>query len=349
LLKEATKKAFLSNLKTEYEQLAADYNAKQFSKDYISYDAAVQNATRIDWNQFTPYKPQQLGVQTIKVAVEDIVSFIDWTPFFITWEMKGKFPAILEDARQGQEAKKLYEDAQAMLQQIIKENWLQAKAVMGLWQAEKVKADTILIKDAQQNTLEQLVFLRQQAKKAAGEANYSLADFIAPQQEDYMGAFVVTIDGIEPHLTKFTDAHDDYNKILLQSIADRLAEALAEWLHSKVRKEIWGYVPHEAITQEELIKETYQGIRPAPGYPACPDHTEKLKLFQLLNATESIGVNLTESLAMYPVSSVCGWYFSHPQSVYFGIGKIQEDQLIAYAQEKQMPIEELAKWLGPNL
>ena len=349
LLKEASKKEFLSNLKTEYEQLAADYNAKQFAKDYISYDVAIQNATQIDWNQFAPYVPKQLGVQKINVSIEDIVSFIDWTPFFITWEMKGKFPAILEDARQGEEATKLFADAQAMLQQIIKDNWLQAKAVMGLWQVEKAKADTILIKDEQHTTVEQLVFLRQQAKKAAGEPNYSLADFIAPNQEDYMGAFAVTIDGIEPLLTKFTDAHDDYNKILLQAIADRLAEALAEWLHAKVRKEIWGYVPNETITQEELIKERYQGIRPAPGYPACPDHTEKLKLFQLLNATQSIGVNLTESLAMYPVSSVCGWYFSHPQSVYFGVGKIQEDQLHAYAQEKQMPIDALAKWLGPNL
>jgi 5-methyltetrahydrofolate--homocysteine methyltransferase len=269
--------------------------------------------------------------------LEEIAGFIDWQPFFIAWEMHGKFPQILTDKVIGTEATKLYHDAKELLDQIIKEKWLSAKGVVGFWPANKVAPDSVDVKV--DSSLIRLEFLRQQIKKAAGQPNLSLADFIAPAEtnyQDHIGAFSVTIRGIEKHIKNFENNHDDYNKIILQALADRLAEAFAEVLHKRTRMEFWGYVNDEQLTNEQLISEEYQGIRPAPGYPACPDHTEKYKLFELLGGEDATGVTLTESLAMYPASSVCGWYFANPESKYFGVGKIEKDQLADYARRKIM-------------
>jgi 5-methyltetrahydrofolate--homocysteine methyltransferase len=266
--------------------------------------------------------------------------------------MHGKFPAILKDEVIGQEASKLYEDATRMLEQMVQEKWLTPKAVIGFWPANSNDRDTVHIIDEQQGHEVELQFLRQQMKKASDQPNLSLADFIAPsecKQQDHLGAFAVTIQGIEPHIQRFEKEHDDYSKIMLQALADRLAEALAEYLHKEVRTQYWGYANDETLSNEDLIKEKYMGIRPAPGYPACPDHTEKHKLFDLLNATAVIGIELTESLAMYPASSVCGWYFSHPDAKYFGVGKITQDQLVNYADRKGMEKQEAEKWLRPIL
>lgn len=241
-----------------------------------------------------------------------------------------------------------------MLSRIISEEWLEARAVIGFWPANGHGGDTVTLlaeKDGAENVVS-LEFLRQQAKKAAGQPNLSLADFIAPAEsakQDYLGAFAVTITGIEEHIRKFEADHDDYGKIMLQALADRLAEALAEWMHEQVRKEYWGYAAQESLSNDELIREKYSGIRPAPGYPACPDHTEKYKLFDLLDATNAIGIGLTESLAMYPASSVCGWYFAHPEAKYFGVGKIGKDQLADYTSRKGMDPEEMERWLRPVL
>jgi 5-methyltetrahydrofolate--homocysteine methyltransferase len=276
-------------------------------------------------------------------------ALIDWKPFFIAWEMHGSFPEILTDEIVGKEATQLYADANALLDQLIAEKWLSANGVVGFWQANS-KNDSVLIQDSEETT--RLHFLRQQIRKASGQPNLSLADFIAPVDAgypDYIGAFAVTIDGIEPHIKRMEEANDDYNKIMLQALADRLAEAFAEALHLQTRTTWWGYNPSEQLSNEDLIKENYTGIRPAPGYPACPDHTEKYPLFNLLQVTEHTGIQLTENLAMYPASSVCGWYIAHPQSQYFGVGKIQRDQLEAYAAQKNMPIAEAEKWLRPNL
>jgi 5-methyltetrahydrofolate--homocysteine methyltransferase len=250
----------------------------------------------------------------------------------------------------GAEATKLYNDANALLKKIVEEKWLEARAVIGFWPANSNGRDTVALYDGGKEV--KLEFLRQQIKKAADQPNFSLADFIAPAEtgkQDHIGAFAVTIHGIEPHLQRFIADHDDYNKIMLQALADRLAEALAEYMHARVRKEYWGYATEEHLSNEELIQEKYQGIRPAPGYPACPDHTEKYKLFELLNATSAIDIQLTESLAMYPAASVCGWYFANPSSRYFGVGKISEDQLKDYAERKEMELEEVRRWLRPVL
>jgi 5-methyltetrahydrofolate--homocysteine methyltransferase len=281
--------------------------------------------------------------------LNEIRQYIDWGPFFIAWEMKGKFPAILTDPHAGAEATKLYNDANALLDTIIKEQWLNAQGVIGFWQTSRPAPDTIVVHDNNGNELKRLEHLRQQIKKAENQPEFSLADFISPVQGDHIGAFAVSIHGIEPHLQRFIAAHDDYNKIMLQALADRLAEAFAETLHLKVRKEHWGYAKDEDLSSDELVKETYRGIRPAPGYPACPDHTEKYKLFDLLNATENAGIQLTESLAMYPAASVCGWYFSHPDSTYFGIGHIEPDQFEDYTKRKGLSADEMRKWLSPIL
>jgi 5-methyltetrahydrofolate--homocysteine methyltransferase len=312
---------------------------------------------QIDWDNYTPPVPTFTGIKTFPdYDLNELRPYIDWGPFFIAWEMRGKYPDILKDERVGAEATKLFNDANALLDRIIAEKWLTAKGVVGYWQAEKTAPDTIVVKDDEGNVLHHLESLRQQIKKAAGQPSFSLSDFIKPapvgggrERADYIGAFAVSIHGIEPYLERFVSQHDDYNKIMLQALADRLAEAYAEVLHLRTRKEFWAYAKDEDMPVSELVKETYRGIRPAPGYPACPDHTEKYKLFDLLNATENAGITLTESLAMYPAASVCGWYFSHPESIYFGVGKILDDQLEDYARRKNMRIEEVAKWLSPNL
>lgn len=352
LLNEESKPVFLENIRDEYDKLREDFAGKRAVKQYISYEEAAANRMPIDWSGFEAPVPQFTGTKVLRdTDLSAIRQYIDWTPFFISWEMKGKFPAILSDEHAGAEATRLYNDANAMLDTIIAEKWLQAHGVLGFWAAAATAPDTITLYDDAGKPLEKLEMLRQQVKKAAGQPSFSLADFIKPAQapEDYMGAFAVSIAGIEPHIKRFNDNLDDYNKILLQALADRLVEAFAEYLHKKVRTEYWGYAGNEQITAEDLIRETYQGIRPAPGYPACPDHTEKHKLFDLMQVSENTGITLTEHLAMYPAASVCGWYFSHPQSIYFGVGKINEDQFEDYRARKQMPEAALRKWLQPNM
>ncbi|MBS1511110.1 MAG: methionine synthase [Bacteroidetes bacterium] len=514
LLNKEQKAVFLSGIKKEYTKLREDFGNKKSVKQYLPFTEAQKNAAVIQWENFTPVVPAFTGTKTFdQYPLEEIAAYIDWQPFFIAWEMHGKFPAILSDNVIGKEATKLYNDAKQLLQQIIHEKWLNARGAVGFWPASKVAPDTVAIKT--ESSVVNLEFLRQQMKKAEGQPNLSLADFIAPsptpqrssinenstkapsqreeeekvgfgyqtadpvtyrllkeyalqhrnqptqaeeilwnavktkqlegfkfrrqhiigsfiadlvcldrnlvieidglihelpenkisdtertqwleskgykvirftneevisntkkvleailgnlntlssnkvsnnlsspfggQGADYLGAFAVTIEGIEPHIKKFEAAHDDYNKIILQALADRLAEAFAELLHARTRKEFWGYAKDEHLSNEQLIKEEYSGIRPAPGYPACPDHTEKYKLFDLLGGTAATGITLTESLAMYPAASVCGWYFANPGSKYFGVGKIDQDQLQDYAQRKGMSIVEATKWLRPIL
>ncbi len=358
LLSPEQKPGFLETVRKEYVKLKDDFTNKRTVKQYLPFAAAQNNKVKIDWNSFTPVVPTFTGTKVFDgYDLAEVVPFIDWGPFFIAWELHGKFPQILQDEVVGTEATKLYNDAKALLAQLVREKWLKARGVIGFWPANSDGKDTVVVKSGSPSpeasaTDVRLECLRQQIKKAPGQPNISLSDFIAPADTgkgDHIGAFVVTMEGIEPHLKRFEAAYDDYNKIMLQALADRLAEAFTELLHERVRKEYWGYVHEEHLTNEQLIREEYMGIRPAPGYPACPDHTEKLKLFAMLDATNQIGVTLTESLAMYPASSVSGWYFAHPESKYFGVGKIEKDQVTDYAARKGMPLEDVERWLRPVL
>ena len=347
------KKDFLGALDIEYDKLRIEFANKKTSKEFLAYPKAVENKMQIDWENAILPTPTFTGKKIIEeIELSALTPYIDWTPFFIAWEMHGKFPGILKDEKIGVEATKLYEDANKMLEEIVAEKWLQPKAVLGFWPANSDDKDTVTLLDTENNEEIELQFLRQQMKKASGQPNLSLADFIAPataSKQDHLGAFAVTIQGIEKHIERFEAEHDDYKKIMLQALADRLAEALAEYVHMKVRTEYWGYDKNESLSNEDMIKESYVGIRPAPGYPACPDHTEKNKLFHLLDVTRLTGIELTESLAMYPASSVCGWYFSNLDSKYFGVGKISNDQLNDYAERKKMSKEEAERWLSPVL
>jgi 5-methyltetrahydrofolate--homocysteine methyltransferase len=356
LLNKDGKDAFLKQTQKEYETLRDQFANKQKHKVQIPYEEAVVTKEYFDWKNYKPTKPSVDGVKVFKdYDLGTIAKYIDWGPFFIGWEMPGHFPAVLTDKIFGAEATRLYNDAQKLVQKIIAEKWFSANGVIGFWPAASNNKDTVTLQTESGEV--RLESLRQQMKKAAGQPSYSLADFIKPDnsplgasdETDYMGAFAVTIQGAREHIDRFAAEHDEYNKILVQILADRFVEAFAECLHQQVRKEYWGYEKNETLTNEQLIKEEYNGIRPAPGYPACPDHTEKLKLFSLLKATENIGIELTESLAMNPPASVCGWYIAHPQSHYFGLGKIGRDQLEDYAQRKGMALEEAEKWLRPAL
>ena len=356
LLSKEQKPAFLQNIKAEYDKLVVDFGNKKSTKQYLKFEEAQKNGAVIDWANYKPVAPTFTGTKILQdYPLAEIAEYIDWQPFFIAWEMHGKFPAILTDSVIGVEATKLYNDAKKLLQQIIDEKWLSARGVVGFWNMARTAPDTVTVYDSNGNEINQLEFLRQQIKKTQGQPNLSLADFMAPLEPAQNtplgsgGAFSVTIEGIEPHIKNFEAAFDDYNKIILQALADRLAEAFAELLHKKTRTAYWGYVSEEHLTNEQLIKEEYMGIRPAPGYPACPDHTEKYKLFELLGGEEATGITLTESLAMYPASSVCGWYFAHPESKYFGVGKIEKDQLVDYATRKGMSIDDATRWLRPIL
>lgn len=289
------------------------------------------------------------------ISLKELSAYIDWSPFFLSWELRGKYPAILQDEKYGAAAQQLYDDAQQMLLHLIDSNRLKAHAVCKVFPVNTVHDDDIEIysDDSRTSVIANLYFLRQQHQKASNQPHVCLADFIAPKSsgiKDYMGAFVVTAGQHCDEICKeYEQAHDDYSSILVKAIADRLAEAAAEWLHAKVRSDIWGYEKTEYLDNQQLIEESYQGIRPAPGYPACPDHTEKTTLFSLLNACEHTGVTLTESLAMMPAASVSGWYFAHPASKYFTIGKISKDQVISYANRKNISVEECEKWLGSIL
>ncbi|WP_132051150.1 methionine synthase [Pseudocnuella soli] len=348
MLSKEQKEGYLQQVSEEYDGLRKQFAAKQGTKASITYEQAVAQKEQFDWAAYTPVKPALDDVQVFQAFdLATIARYIDWGPFFIGWEMPGRFPQVLSDPQFGAEATKLYNDAQRMVEQIINEKWFTARGVIGFWPAQSNNRDTISLQT--KGGTVNLESLRQQNKKAAGQPSFSLADFVSPVAQDYMGAFAVTVDGAKAHIDRFAAQHDDYNKILVQILADRFVEAFAECLHHQVRTEHWGYAKDEQLSNEELIREGYQGIRPAPGYPACPDHTEKLKLFSLLGVTENIGIELTESLAMNPPASVCGWYFAHPGSHYFGLGKIQRDQLQDYAQRKGMSIEEAERWLRPVL
>ncbi len=355
LLGKDSRVQFEADIRAEYEMMRQRHQGKQVTKDYISLGEARKNSLKLDWSAYNPPKPSFLGTKVFDdYDLNDIRPYIDWTPFFSTWELHGKYPNILEDKIVGEEAKKLFKDANALLDKIIAEKWLTAKAVIGFFEANS-NGDDIELKDiSNSETLTDkrksvLHHLRQQNKKGEGLPNFCLSDFIAPKdsgKQDYIGGFAVTAGiGIEKWLQHFQDHHDDYNKIMLAALADRLAEAFAERMHERVRREFWGYAKGEQLENEELIREKYQGIRPAPGYPACPDHTEKPMLFKLLDAEKNAGIILTESNAMYPASSVSGWYFSHPDSKYFGIGKIAKDQVEDYAARKNMKTEEIERWL----
>ena len=341
---------FRTDIAAEYDRIKENYLNRKSEKEYVSIEVARENKVVIDWQKEDIITPNQLGVQVFEeIDITIIRKYIDWTPFFFTWEMRKKYPEILKDKVFGEQAKKLLDDANIMLDIIIKNHWLHAKAVIGLWKANSVGDDVYLFEDKEQYTT--FNFLRQQGKKT--KANRCLSDFIAPlnsEKEDYIGAFVCTAGlGIEKHLSVFEKDHDDYNSIMLKSIADRLAEALTEYMHEKIRKEIWGYAANEQFKNEDLIKESYNGIRPAPGYTACPDHTEKLKIFGLLDAEKNIGVSLTENMAMTPNATVSGYYFSHPEAKYFNVGKVQDDQVLDYAKRKKMSVKNVEKWLRSNI
>jgi len=307
----------------------------------------------LDWNNFTPVKPNFIGTKTIEVELAELVDFIDWTPFFNSWELYGKYPAILTDEIVGEQASSLFADAQEMLQQLVSEKWLTAKGILGIFPANTVNDDDISLPNPSEGGAIKLLTLRQQSQKTADAPNIALADFIAPKdsgKQDYIGCFCVTTGfGVDEKAAEFEKQLDDYNSILVKALGDRLAEAFAEYLHLKVRKEIWGYASDENLSNQDLISEAYKGIRPAPGYPACPDHLEKPTIWKLLNVEQEIGVKLTESMAMWPASSVSGYYFANPESKYFGLGKIKEDQVIDYAKRRGIATEMAKKWLSPNI
>jgi 5-methyltetrahydrofolate--homocysteine methyltransferase len=345
---------FVNNLKSEYAKVRENHTKNRRKKAMLTIEQARANKFQINWTGTDITEPNQLGVQTIEVSTKELIPYIDWTPFFRTWDLHGRYPAILKDEVVGDEAVKLFDSAKKMLKLIDEEAWLEHKGVVGLFPASSEGDDIYIFKP--ENPSEQLHVqhtIRQQSKKAAGIPNLALSDFIAPVDsgiQDYIGGFVVTSGlGIEDRIAIYEADHDDYNSILLKALADRLAEAFAEYLHEKVRTTIWGYVGDENLQNEDLISESYMGIRPAPGYPACPDHTEKPGLFELLDATRLTGVSLTESLAMQPSASVSGWYFGNSESKYFGVGKIDIDQVVSLADRKGFSLEKMNRWLSSNL
>ncbi|TWP24383.1 methionine synthase [Apibacter muscae] len=345
---------FKAKIKEEYKYLRESYLSRSSEKDYLTIAEARKNKFKIDKKSFTPYKPKQIGTQVFDaIPLSDLKEYIDWQPFFRAWQITGKFPNLLTDKIVGEEATNLYKDAQALLDEIISENLLQPKAVIGLFAANATEQDDIEIYDSKGQHINTFRTLRQQTKKSEGVANFALSDFILPKNkeniQDYIGCFAVTIFGAEELAKKYELENDDYSAIMVKAISDRFAEALAEYLHAKVRKEIWGYASDENLNKDEIIKEKYLGIRPAPGYPACPDHLEKITIWELLDVKESIGCILTESLAMYPASSVSGYYFANPQAKYFGLGKITKDQVEDYANRKDIKLEDAEYWLQSNL
>ncbi len=355
LINPKAKEPFLKEVVNEFNKLRAAHQSKSKGIPLVSLADARKNKARIDWQNYSATKPAFLGIKVFpSYSLQELESWIDWSPFFPTWELKGLYPAIFDDPVAGEEARKVFSDAQELLKKIITQKWLTASAVIGFYPANSVGDDIeIYADDSRKKVLSTVHMLRQQNPKSLDQPNLCLADFIAPKDSgrpDYLGGFAVTTGiGIEKHVKDFEKKHDDYNSIMLKALADRLAEAFAERMHALVRQEHWGYAPQEKLTHEQLIKEGYQGIRPAPGYPACPDHTEKRTLFDLLNAEKATGIQLTESYAMLPAASVSGFYFSHPQAKYFGIGKIAKDQVEDYARRKGLAVAVVEKWLSPNL
>ncbi|WP_258932571.1 vitamin B12 dependent-methionine synthase activation domain-containing protein [Flavobacterium oreochromis] len=355
LLQEEVKEEFAKSLRAEYDNLREGYLSRGREKNFLSIADARKNKFQIDWNNYQPLKPNFTGVKQVDVDLDVLVPYIDWTPFFQSWELYGKYPAILTDEVVGEQATNLFLDAQNMLEKIISEKWFSAKGILGIFPANTVNDDDIEVLETTNNKQQTTNFLtlRQQSQKTAGAPNIALADFVAPKEtgiQDYMGCFCVTTGfGVDEKAKEYETNLDDYNSILVKALGDRFAEAFAEYLHERVRKEIWGYASDENLTNEELIKETYKGIRPAPGYPACPDHLEKPTIWKLLDVENQIGVKLTESMAMWPAASVSGYYFANPQSKYFGLGKIKQDQVEDYAKRRNISIEKATKWLAPSI
>jgi len=353
LLQAETKVDYAKTVRAEYDKLREGYLNRSRDKNYLSIEDARKNKLQLDWNNFTPVKPNFIGTKTVEVELSQLIDFIDWTPFFSSWELYGKYPAILTDEVVGEQATNLFADAQKMLNQIVSEKWLTAKGILGIFPANTINDDDIQVSDESGKELVKFLTLRQQSQKTAGAPNIALADFITPKdsgKQDYIGCFCVTTGfGVDEKAAEFEKQLDDYNSILVKALGDRLAEAFAEYLHLKVRKELWGYASDESLSNQDLIDEEYKGIRPAPGYPACPDHLEKPTIWKLLNVEQTIGVKLTESMAMWPASSVSGYYFGNPESKYFGLGKIKEDQVIDYAKRRGVATETASKWLSPNM
>jgi len=357
LLSDTERDKFIAEIQAEYAKVRESHLRNEARKSRVSLEDARANRFRCDWSNYKPPVPSFLGTRAFEnYDLKELTQYIDWSPFFATWELNGRFPAILDDNKVGPEARRLYADAQQLLERIVEERWLTANAVVGFWPANAIGDDIELYTDeTRTQRLTVLHTLRQQIARdpTRNRPHTALADFIAPRETgiaDYIGVFAVTAGiGEEEAIAKYVKPHDDYTRIMLKALADRLAEAFAERMHERVRRELWGYAPDERLTNEELIAEKYRGIRPAPGYPAQPDHTEKGTLFKLLNATEVTGIRLTESYAMWPGAAVCGLYFSHPESHYFGVGKVERDQVEDYARRKGWSVEEAERWLSPVL
>jgi 5-methyltetrahydrofolate--homocysteine methyltransferase len=353
LLSKEQRPAYVADIKAEYERVAKRHAEAELEKQRLPLSAARENGFKTDWTNYTPPKPTFLGTKVFEsYDLNELARYIDWTPFFQAWEMKGRYPQILESEEQGPAARQLWDDAQNMLREVLQKNWFRPKAVIGFWPANRVEDDIRLFTDeSRSEELAMLYTLRQQLSKQKEKPNLALADFVAPAgTPDYIGAFVVTA-GLEEQLIaeRFERKNDDYSAIVIKALADRFAEAFAEAMHQRVRKEFWGYAPDEDTSPDDLILEKYRGIRPAPGYPAQPDHTEKATLFRLLNAKQRIGVELTEGYAMWPGSSVSGLYFSHPDAYYFGVAKVERDQVEDYSRRKGMATREVERWLGQIL
>jgi len=353
LINKNTNQAYFKSLRSEYDELREGYLNRSRDKNFHTIEEARKNKLKLDWDNFKPVKPNFIGAKTIEVKLDELVDFIDWTPFFRTWDLHGKYPNILTDEVVGEQAVILFNDAQKMLKQMLEENWLEAKGIYGIFPANQINDDDIELFDENGKHLQTFLTLRQQSAKTKGAPNIALSDFIAPKDSeitDYMGAFCVTTGfGVDEKASEFEKNLDDYNSIMVKALGDRFAEAFAEYLHKKIRKEIWGYASDEVLNNEALIKEEYKGIRPAPGYPACPDHLEKPTIWKLLNVDKEIGVTLTESMAMWPASSVSGYYFGNPESKYFGLGKIKKDQVEDYAKRRNVSYDYAEKWLNPNI
>jgi len=355
LISPELRQAFKSQVLEDYAQARARHAAKHQRSKLLTLEQARANALQTDWAAYRPVAPRHPGITVLDtIDLAELTPYIDWTPFFQAWELAGRYPKILDDAVIGEQARQLFDDAQAMLRRVVDERWLTARAVVGLFPANSAGDDIDLYTDnTRAAVLATLHHLRQQQEKPAGVPNLCLADYVAPRDSgvaDWLGAFACTAGiGIDAHVARFESEQDDYSAILLKALADRLAEALAERLHLRVRTELWGYAAGEALDNAALIDEQYQGIRPAPGYPACPEHTEKGTLWQLLDAQRNAGMSITEHYAMLPTAAVSGWYIAHPQARYFGVGDIGRDQVEDYARRKDWTLSQAERWLAPNL
>ncbi|MEO8533664.1 MAG: methionine synthase, partial [Flavobacterium sp.] len=352
-LLDHNRKIYASDIRAEYDAFRETFLNRSRDKNFLTIEQARKNKLQLEWDEYTPVKPKVIGKQIVEVELDVLVPYIDWTPFFRTWELFGKYPAILTDEVVGEQATSVFKDAHEMLAIILAEKKLSAKGIYGIFPANQIDDDDIELRDENGKVLEKFLTLRQQSQKTKGAPNIALSDFILPKDSgitDYIGAFCVTTGfGVDEWAAEFEKDLDDYNSIMVKALADRFAEAFAEYLHEKVRQDFWGYDAEESLSTEDLIEENYKGIRPAPGYPACPDHLEKPTIWKLLNVAEEIGVTLTESMAMWPASSVSGYYFGNPKSKYFGLGKIKEDQVVDYAKRRNVPTDYAMKWLNPNI